>query len=129
MKRAAAVLVLLALLAAPAAIEAEGVEGTLRVFLLLTQRAGPDMLNKVVGDIGASSPNPVAWGRKMTLIQKLAPDTYMLDIKNVEACHFKDCVPCPPQSREVLVLANQTTDAIFRWKAKYDRAAKKWVCN
>ena len=118
----------LALLAAPALPADQGVEGTLRVFLLVSQRAGPEMLNKIVGDIGVSSPTPANWGRKMTMITKLAPDTYTLEITNVQACHFKDCVPCPSKRRDTRVLADQTTDEIFRWKAKYDRAEKKWVC-
>ncbi len=120
----------MALLIAPIATfsTAQGVEGELRVFLILTQHSGPNMLNKIVGDIGSSAPVVEIWGRKQTLIQKLAPDSYTVDVKNVEACHFKNCVPCPEKSRTITIHANQRHDATFRWKAKYNRTEKKWVC-
>lgn len=103
-------------------------KGELRVFLLLNQRTGPVMLNKIVGDIGAGPPHDMVWGRKMTLIEKVAPDTYQIVVKNVEACAFDDCVPCPDRSREATVYADQKTDVLFHWDAKYDRSAKKWTC-
>jgi len=103
-------------------------KGELRVFLLLNQRTGPVMLNKIVGDIGAGPPHDVVWGRKMTLIEKVTPDTYQIVVKNVEACAFDDCVPCPERTREAIVYADQKTDVLFHWNAKYDRSAKKWIC-
>lgn len=121
-----ALLVLLALVAGIGADE--GAQGELRVVLILNQRTGPTMLNKLVGDIGLAAPYEETWERKTTLIKKLAPDSYTVVVKNVEACALADCVPCPEASREVTVLSNKKHDLIFRWKAKYDRIHKKWVC-
>ncbi|MDP8224470.1 MAG: hypothetical protein P9L99_14005 [Candidatus Lernaella stagnicola] len=128
MRRAAYFLATLILFASASLLLAEGSEGELRVFLILSQRSGPDMLNKVIADIGPTQPVQEVWGRKQTLIKKVAADHYVLAVRNVEACHFDKCVPCPDQSRDIHVLANQRTDVIFRFKAKYDRAEHKWVC-
>jgi hypothetical protein len=49
-------------------------------------------------------------------------------VKNVEACAFSSCVSCPEQARVVSVNPNRQTDVIFRWRAKYDRIEKKWIC-
>jgi hypothetical protein len=127
MKKIAAIL-LLALMMTAALAEAVDTEGTLRVFLILSQRSGPNMLNKVQGDISATQPVPEEWGRWQTLTKTLTADTYVIDLKNVKACHFKDCVPCPDRTREFTILAGKTRDEIFRFRAKYDRGDKKWVC-
>jgi hypothetical protein len=128
MKRSRAALILLLGLALAGLVRADGTEGELRVFLILTQSTGPEMLNKIVGDIGSSAPTLETWGRKSTLIKKLPPDAYTVYVKNVEVCAFKDCTPCPEQSRDVNIIAKKTSDLIFRWTAKYDREVKKWSC-
>jgi len=109
-------------------LHAESTDGELRVFLILSQRAGPDMLNKIVGDIGATAPTVEAWGRKTTLVKKLPPESYTVVVKNVEACAFKKCVPCPDQTRDAAVRTGQSAEVVFRWNATYDRVEEKWTC-
>jgi hypothetical protein len=128
MKKYFARLIVVALLTTGALLWAAETEGELRVFLILTQRTGPEQLNKIVGDIGSSAPTVEAYGRKTTLVKKLPADQYTITVQNVQVCAFKDCVPCPDQSRDIGIQGGKTSDAIFRWKAKYDRADKKWVC-
>ncbi|NLH48140.1 MAG: hypothetical protein GX444_05995 [Myxococcales bacterium] len=128
MKTRLAALALLVGLALFALLGVEGAQGELRVILLLSQRTGPTVLNKLVGDIGLAAPYEESWERKTILTKKLTPDTYTVVVKNVEACAAADCVPCPEAKREVTVTINQKTDLVFRWKAKYDRVQKKWVC-
>jgi hypothetical protein len=120
------ILALVALLAG--VLHADSTEGELRIILLLTQHPGPDMLNRIVGDIGATAPITEAWGRKSTLKKSLAPDTYTVVASKVEACAFKDCVPCPDLTRDVMVQAKKSTELVFRWNAKYDLVEKKWSC-
>ncbi len=121
-----AVVVLLCWLAV--AIAADEPQGEVRVMLLFTQSASPQMLNGIRADIGLTEPVEEIWIRGSSFSKKLKIDNYTVAATNAEVCVFNECYPCPPQTRSIRVDADRTIEVVFRWKARWDRVEKKWNC-
>lgn len=102
--------------------------GEIQVMLIFSQSTGPSMLNRIRADIGLSEPREETWRRGAAAKKKLEPGSYTVVAKNAEVCSFNDCVPCPDRQRTFHLEAEQTEPVYFRWKAKYDRGEKKWLC-
>ena len=128
MSRAAKLFCLLLVLAVATVSAEEDREGEVKVMLIFSQSTGPSMLNGIRADIGMAEPEVEVWRRGATASKKLKAGEYTITATKVEVCSFDDCVSCPDRHELIRVKADETVDVIFRWKAKWDRVAKKWKC-